>query len=330
MKGKVRIDYIDYAKGLGILLMVIGHYEYLNHSFTQWIYSFHMPMFFLISGYLDYKFNLYTEVTIYVKKKVRSLLVPYYFFAFLILVLEFIIGKNRDIVHGLIYSLYYIQDPGFWFFFLLFVTDLFFLLYRKIIKLQFKIITIILLFFCSLLVGWGEQTYRDIPFKADFYPSCAFYFVIGALVAEYWPFFDEYIKNRKCECAIILLVLSIFVLCYVGIINDIHIWVFIARPHYPLITLIGIFFVIMLGVIIDCTKMRLLKIVLKYLAVNAIVICIFHSKVFWLVRTIDAQVGIAPSSWQSHFIVIAVEICLLVPTVYMFNRYIPFLVGKRK
>jgi len=40
MESRTRIDYIDYAKGIGILLMVIGHYEYLNQYVENWIFSF--------------------------------------------------------------------------------------------------------------------------------------------------------------------------------------------------------------------------------------------------------------------------------------------------
>lgn len=57
------IKNVDYIKGIAILLVCIGHaatpsflprphtYEYV----VQAIYSFHMPLFFLISGFLSYK-----------------------------------------------------------------------------------------------------------------------------------------------------------------------------------------------------------------------------------------------------------------------------------
>lgn len=48
-----RIGYIDIAKGIGILLVYIGHcdLDYKSNLFL-WIYSFHMPLFFFISGSL--------------------------------------------------------------------------------------------------------------------------------------------------------------------------------------------------------------------------------------------------------------------------------------
>lgn len=46
-----RVEILDMLKGLGILLMVIGHLEY-GDTLNQYIYSFHMPLFYIVSGYL--------------------------------------------------------------------------------------------------------------------------------------------------------------------------------------------------------------------------------------------------------------------------------------
>lgn len=80
-----RIDYIDIAKGIGILLVYIGHCN-LNYKspLFLWIYSFHMPLFFFISGFL---YNTQTQPYYYdtikkvVFKKVISLIIPYFFFS---------------------------------------------------------------------------------------------------------------------------------------------------------------------------------------------------------------------------------------------------------
>ena len=63
-KSKGRMHYIDVAKGIGIILVVIGHLcpsgtwdvmPITNISLTKWIYSFHMPLFYVISGYTGKK-----------------------------------------------------------------------------------------------------------------------------------------------------------------------------------------------------------------------------------------------------------------------------------
>lgn len=51
MVQKGRIEWIDVCKGIGIILVVVGH---SNPPFMKYIYSFHMPLFFLLSGFLLY------------------------------------------------------------------------------------------------------------------------------------------------------------------------------------------------------------------------------------------------------------------------------------
>lgn len=46
-----RLDYIDIAKGMGIILVVAGHLLPEGNYLRAIIYSFHMPLFFFLSGY---------------------------------------------------------------------------------------------------------------------------------------------------------------------------------------------------------------------------------------------------------------------------------------
>ena len=47
-----RVEYIDIAKGIGITLVVMGHNDFalISPFAHKLIYSFHMPMFFFMSG----------------------------------------------------------------------------------------------------------------------------------------------------------------------------------------------------------------------------------------------------------------------------------------
>lgn len=69
-----RLEYIDIMKGIGIILMVLGHMHY-NAIVEKLIYGFHMPLFFWLSGYLYHTPKNYCG---YVKRKARTLLVPYF------------------------------------------------------------------------------------------------------------------------------------------------------------------------------------------------------------------------------------------------------------
>lgn len=72
---KERYDYIDIAKGLGILMVVWAHI-----MITGWthkvIYAFHMPLFFLISGML-FQREKYPSFGVFIKRRAKRLLIPY-------------------------------------------------------------------------------------------------------------------------------------------------------------------------------------------------------------------------------------------------------------
>ena len=78
MAAKKQLDYIDIAKGLGMLFVIWGHIKHGGLT-PAFIYSFHMPLFFFISGML---FNplKYDKFLPFVKSRVKRLLVPYVIF----------------------------------------------------------------------------------------------------------------------------------------------------------------------------------------------------------------------------------------------------------
>lgn len=80
---KKRIRWVDIAKGLGIVLVIFGH-TYRNNPPLIWLYSFHMPLFFFISGWLA-KDNLLKEGKnqAYIFKKFLTLIIPYLLFSLL-------------------------------------------------------------------------------------------------------------------------------------------------------------------------------------------------------------------------------------------------------
>ena len=66
-----RLQYFDLAKGFGIILIILGHHS-LPDYINNWIYSFHVPLFFIISGFFYKKKPLLTEI----KNGFRRLIFP--------------------------------------------------------------------------------------------------------------------------------------------------------------------------------------------------------------------------------------------------------------
>jgi fucose 4-O-acetylase-like acetyltransferase len=80
---------LDALRGLAIILVVTGHVlafsdvqHFQNKPLFNIIYSFHMPLFFFISGFLVYG-HFKSPTVIWVKKKFIGLVVPYLVFSFM-------------------------------------------------------------------------------------------------------------------------------------------------------------------------------------------------------------------------------------------------------
>lgn len=86
---KVRDTYIDIAKGIGMLLVIYGHLAERSDFLRIIIYSFHMPLFFIISGYY---FNAQADFRAVLKKGLKQIVAP----AYLFLVLDFLLINHND------------------------------------------------------------------------------------------------------------------------------------------------------------------------------------------------------------------------------------------
>lgn len=69
----IRLGFIDVAKGIGIICVMLGHLG--SEMIDKVVFTFHMPLFFLISGYF---LNDSVPILEFIKKKAKQLLIPYY------------------------------------------------------------------------------------------------------------------------------------------------------------------------------------------------------------------------------------------------------------
>ncbi|WP_092242833.1 acyltransferase family protein [Lacrimispora sphenoides] len=77
-----RLSYIDIAKGIGMICVILGHMEI--DKINTIVFSFHMPLFYIINGYFIKK----SDYSVFILKKAKTLLVPYLFTGLCIVVFE--------------------------------------------------------------------------------------------------------------------------------------------------------------------------------------------------------------------------------------------------
>lgn len=101
-----RLLTVDVARGIGILLVVLGHnavFRESSHALYEAIYLFHMPLFFFVSG-VTFKATSAGEA---LKKRARALLVPYFIMGALAVLMTAQsgdAGRVLDEIRGVLYG----------------------------------------------------------------------------------------------------------------------------------------------------------------------------------------------------------------------------------
>lgn len=89
---------IDIAKAIGILLVIIGHCKQIEYMpYRHFIFSFHMPLFFIISGYLYHRKDVKTSIM----NDAKHLLIPYFVTCGVLFVWNFIYFIHTKDIYGI-------------------------------------------------------------------------------------------------------------------------------------------------------------------------------------------------------------------------------------
>ena len=184
MKETKRLDEIDILKSIGIILMIMGHTGF-GKIFDYYIHSFHMPMFYIISGFL-YK-NSQLPFKDFLKKKSKSLLIPYIIFAFFHLIswyiLCFIVGRDLSIVNLIsIFTFNTDNMPisgALWFLTSLFFVDIIYYFINRINDKKFKLLTVVII----SMIGCIIPRYFRLPWALDTsLMGIGLYYIVAALM----------------------------------------------------------------------------------------------------------------------------------------------------
>jgi fucose 4-O-acetylase-like acetyltransferase len=130
-----RISFIDGLKGYAIILVVIGHVitytspsDFSRSWLFSFIYSFHMPLFLFLSGFLVY---LYPPGRVYsfILKKMKVLVYPYFLWLFIFAIAAGGIVLNRNIISNFALM---VKSYSLWFLPALFISLLVLICYRHV------------------------------------------------------------------------------------------------------------------------------------------------------------------------------------------------------
>lgn len=86
----------DIMKGIGILLVLLGHTWGIPEYLHQAIFSFHMPMFFIVAGYFSKSYHQVNDKLKTIKKYFRRLVVPFLFTSLLFIIFFVLLSVAKN------------------------------------------------------------------------------------------------------------------------------------------------------------------------------------------------------------------------------------------
>ena len=225
-----RIIWPDMCKGITIFLVIVGHaigytVSYMGNSgkevdilfgIYKWIYSFHMPLFFFVSGFLQKVSESRKKTTRYVvANKIIGYVVPYVFFSIAFWAIK--VFFSRDIMNPvtvkdlLLIGVYPFSD--FWFLYCLFM---FYIIHVLLLKIGFDdrlwVVVALTISIIAMYINWkGNIVGTAIPRMCK---NMTYYFS-GLAIQSMISKNDCHLRVPKAIACIILG----GILCYTSIAN---------------------------------------------------------------------------------------------------------------
>ncbi|SDD51404.1 Fucose 4-O-acetylase [Paenibacillus sp. UNCCL117] len=319
-----RIHWVDTLKGIGIILVILGHTPALN--IKGYIFSFHMPLFFFISGYL-FQTNKYPTFINFLNKKGKSLLIPYLAFSVISILANSVLSQAHiDIKPSL--KAFFIStrnqipfNEALWFLTCIFIVEVMFYLISRVCKYDWlKLVFAIVIY----LVGFKLFNNKEpqLPWNIDSAMTYLLYFALG-YVFKKWNITNlQFFKYASWFCLMITFVQIVRPDVFYIIINKLH----ISQN-------INIIFTTMISItaFITIAKSMSGSRHLKYLGQNSLSFFALHLAVgFPIILNIFAILNVNVGANATNImglIFVALTILLLIPVVKVLNTYFPIVLG---
>ena len=150
----------------------------INNPIKFWLYSFHMPLFFVLSGYCS-TFSLQRQFREYLKRKIKTIFIPTVCFTILIS-LWLYFGEKIPIVSYLSEHL----PHALWFLEILFICDI---INYFLIKLP-KWIYAIIMIACLIAGVYLHHLRISFPHTLASSPISMFFIGMGSLLSPVWRY----------------------------------------------------------------------------------------------------------------------------------------------
>lgn len=331
-----RKRYLDYAKGIGIISIVLAHcIQYFKPMIpvNHFVCSYHVPIFFVVSGFLAWinREKIIEPVSI-IKKRACTLLIPYAIYSLINSALKIgvLLAKNAltsEVIKKEMVALFITGNGTVWFLPTLFAVEILFMICRdRIIK------WIIPLSVVLLIAPYALYQYLQFPIGVVLIRIVAAggFYMVGFIVCN---FVDK--VSIKSEGLAFLAILFGGVVCYTTFGSNYSF--FGGRFEYPLPSLLsGV--LLSTAVVVGCKWFEDCKInhlmalkFFEYFGKNSLIVMLIHPTIlllftypfsgkFW---EMDGIVSVVTS-----FGLFVIMTILQYPTIYVVDRWFGWTLGR--
>ena len=216
-----RVAWLDVARAIGIYAIYLGHFGETAGPAYRFVFQFHVPLFFFLAGCTE-NYNREESLLKNVKRNIKTILLPAYFFAVLSLMI-YVINANADltetclwgqlIIKGLVRNTY--LAASLWFLTCLFVVKTIFALLKRMKKWYWLMAAGIFMF---LLAEYGMSP-RPIDSPRYYYnlDSACYYmhfYIAGFLL---YPRMKEWLEKTGSIAKSAKTVIAVGLLGYAGL-----------------------------------------------------------------------------------------------------------------
>lgn len=317
MKEKVRYDSFDIMRGLAMMVIVWWHTMNTHSSWTDgWV----MPSFFIVMGVF------YRQVPTFlgmIKKKAKSILVPYFVFSLPALVMSFVrygyAGTFKTLVNP------YKCINGFaWFLVCMFLCYVIYWSLNKFFEGRGKL-RVVVSFLISFVVFYLSQCHIVghrivLPFFLTTSLECIAFIEIGYLLKPYVLSFRSELINKQRNAAILISGGVLFLFLF-------DLFVLVPEPldmiwsdydvSFDRFVFDGVVGTVMVLIMTGLLQKILLPI--KWIGQNSLLILLLHGYVITLLHLICLDNGM---------LIFIVTVILTTVLAHLFSKYMPVLAGK--
>ncbi|MDO4354895.1 MAG: acyltransferase family protein [Clostridia bacterium] len=220
MSNQRRLD-VDVLRGIGILVMIAGHIEF-GGGFYKWSHAFHMPLFFIVSGYFFNRSFAVESPKRFLEKKIKGLIVPFWILAAICYVVWLVLKHDSPFWQPLMSILLFNQSgipiaTAIWFLPCLFFMEVFFL---AIVRMQCSDIVNYAL--VAVLAGaaliWNCFVGYELPWAIVPALTGLPFFAVGYVLQKCKLFnFDNLQKSSACIWILAIVIASLLAFCNVAV-----------------------------------------------------------------------------------------------------------------